>query len=219
MGKWVDISGQKFGRLLVLFKTEKKRAGSRWWMCRCDCGKEIPVEGKKLKSGHTKSCGCYHNEVIRKASITHGMSAGRPPEYAAWVNMKQRCVTNRESDAGRYKERGIRVCDRWIDSFENFISDMGSRPGPGYSIERLNNNGIYEPGNCIWATAKTQARNRSTSRMIEYNNETRTLAEWCEILGVRYGKAINRLRRGYPVDKIFFLGDFPNRPEKAAGIK
>jgi hypothetical protein len=180
MGRFVEMSGMKFGRLTVV-----SRAGSvayrrvATWRCRCDCGVETIVEGRSLRSGHTKSCGCYAIETRKKNGkksggnqrTTHGHCVGYrfSPTYGTWAAMRKRCENESHDRYKYYGGRGIRVCDRW-KSFENFLADMGPKPTPQHSIDRFpDNDGNYEPGNCRWATSSEQARNqrRSSRRRVE----------------------------------------------------
>lgn len=178
----IDISGQRFGRLVVVSEAPKlprKKAGTRWH-CRCDCGKKITTETGALRSGHTQSCGCYHKDQVADASSTHGMT--RSPEWRAWRAMVARCTVPTNGSYPNYGGRGISVCDRWR-TFENFIADMGPRP-PGTTLDRYpNNNGNYEPGNCRWATRSQQDSNKRTTVMVTFEGKTKTYSEWARELG------------------------------------
>lgn len=160
--KFVDLSGQRFGRLDVVRCVSRQRRSL--WLCRCVCGNEITVPGYYLKSGDTSSCGCLRRELsaasIRARSTTHGMTD--TPTYRSWRAMINRCTNPKTDDWHNYGGRGIQVCERWINSFENFLADMGERPA-GKSIERVDNEWHYEPGNCVWATPIAQGRNRRTN--------------------------------------------------------
>lgn len=136
-------------------------------------------------------------------NFRHGYkTAGKySPEYSIWVNMRSRCNNPNNRRYNTYGLRGITVCEAWEADFVNFIHDMGRRPSPEHSIERIDNNGNYEPGNCRWATQKEQARNRTTSRFIQISGETKTLAEWCEIRGLPVNTVHARLKTGWDEER------------------
>lgn len=165
MWQALDIAGHKFGKLTVLYRIENSSDRKSRWVCKCECGKESIVQGKSLRRGNTKSCGCLLVEIRGKATITHGLR--RRPEYKTWCNMKQRCYNEKRKDYQYYGGRGIKICDRWLDSFENFYTDMGPRPSIDLSIDRLDVDGNYEPENCKWATCAEQLRNRRCNKTNE----------------------------------------------------
>lgn len=152
----LDLTGRRFGRLIALKDSDERYQGSIKWLCRCDCGNLTKVTSSSLVSGHTKSCGCLGKERRKEANTIHGMS--RTPTYKTWVKIKQRCLNPNNSRFKDYGGRGIKVCDHWM-KFENFYKNMGDKP-EGKSIDRINNDGDYEPKNCKWSTAKQQAENR-----------------------------------------------------------
>lgn len=156
MGHVIDITGQRFGRLTVIqlhsAATRSPRRNTRWW-CQCECGATVIAFGVNLKSGNTESCGCLRKEKLHK----HGHARPRHPTYGSWNNMLQRCTNPNDKRYKNYGGRGITVCERW-HSFENFLADMGLMP-EGYSIERINNDGNYEPANCTWIPRPEQGKN------------------------------------------------------------
>jgi hypothetical protein len=198
-GKAKDITGVKFGRFLVVKRDGSNRDGSARWECVCDCGTRKTVGGRELWRGRTISCGCLNAEILANRARTHGMSGH--PAYQSWVEMRTRCHNSSRDSYQDYGGRGIRVCDRWRDSFESFWADMGSTYEPGLTIDRIDVNKGYEPGNCQWATRKQQNRNTRRNMMIQFRGETRCLGEWCELLDLPYHSIYTRLSRGWPVER------------------
>jgi hypothetical protein len=152
MAKLVDISGERFGRLVVIAKSPVKRSSGAMWDCVCDCGREAQVDSLKLRKGLTVSCGCKRAEGL--SNLTHGHSKSSPA-YKSWKAMRHRCLNPQSDQWEWYGGRGITICERWGD-FAAFLEDMGERP-PGKTIDRINPEGNYEPSNCRWATPKQQA--------------------------------------------------------------
>lgn len=191
-----DLTNVRFGRLLVI-----KRAGrygsQATWLCKCDCGNERVVVSQTLRIGATRSCGCLRNEMRSDANRTHGKTD--TPEYGVWCRMHSRCYNPKLERYPNYGGRGIKVCERWF-SFENFLADMGTRPGPKFSIDRKDNDKDYTPDNCRWATNKQQARNTSRNHLLTLGEETRCLSEWAEIGGMDESALRGRLNDGWPLE-------------------
>ncbi len=179
----------KFGRLTIKSRADNDKFGRTQWHCICECGKEKVVALFRMTSGHTKSCGCIKGE----AKATHRMKG--TPTYNSWCAMKQRCNYPGSDEYANYGGRGIKVCDRWNESFENFLADMGERPA-GHTIERKDTNGHYEPLNCVWATMEQQQRNRRSTILIERNGVTKCVKDWCIELGLNPDRVYGRIRRG-----------------------
>jgi len=148
----IDMASKNFGRLTVLAR-DPRRGGLAHWLCKCACGTEITVSGNNLRGGYSQSCGCTHTKH------GHAKTKANTPEYTCWRNMRGRCENPSLRNFKYYGARGIKVCAQWA-SFDAFLADMGRRPSAKHSIERLNNDGNYEPGNCVWATKGVQNRNR-----------------------------------------------------------
>lgn len=185
----IDMTGKRFHFLTV---TARAPNGKNWqssWHCVCDCGVQRVVSGGRLRSGHTKSCGCIRG----KGNATHQMRG--TPTHNSWCGMKQRCNYPAHDQYAIYGGRGIKVCDRWDQSFEAFLQDMGEKP-KGMTIERLDTNGNYEPGNCCWATMAQQNRNRRSNINVERDGVTKCIRDWCDELGFNLDRVYGRIRRG-----------------------
>jgi hypothetical protein len=164
MGKLIDLTGKVFGRLTVLKRGKTSKWGHIHWACRCSCGNVKEICGTSLKKKNSSSCGCLQKELLTERNKTHGMHGS--PEYISWQSMKNRCYNLERDNYHNYGGRGIIVCDRWLNSFENFYEDMGPRPDDDYySLDRIDSNGNYEPSNCRWATDEEQIINRRTTKI------------------------------------------------------
>lgn len=197
-----DLTGLRFGRLVAI-RLDGHFGRARAWLCRCDCGVELRVRMGCLVTGNTRSCGCYSreraSETAKRVKRVHGMKG--TPEHNIWSSMRARCHDARNPKYARWGGRGIRVCERW-QSFEAFLADMGPRPGPGYSLDRIDNNGDYEPGNCRWATAKEQASNTRRNRYVELSGERMTLSEFLRRYGLGDRSVRVKLALGMTAEQI-----------------
>lgn len=188
------LGGRTFGRLTVVREARKQKGGNRRWLCSCQCGKQVIVYGQNLTGGKTQSCGCLQKERRIKHGQARRKFSGRfRKEYNVWNKLKRRCRSN-VNYTGR-----IAVCQKWLDSFTAFLSDMGPIPSQKHTIERLNNDGDYRPGNCVWATRAEQARNRRTNRRFTFAGQTLTLMDWASKLGIKYNTLWGRLDLGWTV--------------------
>jgi hypothetical protein len=184
-----NLVGQRFGRLVVTSGPYALPERRRAWECMCDCGKVTRTVTNALTSGHTKSCGCHGADARRAANLTHSMTPTK--EYRAWRSIKLRCHVETNPSFKKYGARGIVVCERWRESFENFLADMGTAPSPRHSIDRIDNDGPYSPENCRWATHTEQVRNRR--KTLRFNG--RPIADIAEELGERYATVYSRFRK------------------------
>lgn len=176
-----DVVGQKFNHLRVLMEIRKEK----WKIhvkCVCDCGKETVVLKQYVTSGHTKSCGCYHQEKMKKGlRLKHGMTGTYI--YNSYNSMLQRCNNPNFKEYYLYGGKGVKVCGRWLEGFENFFADMGGRP-EGKTLDRRNSNGNYEPSNCRWATPTEQANNTSRNHVIKFYGLKKTLTQWSRMINI-----------------------------------
>lgn len=202
----IDLTGKVYGKLTVLRhlgrrKSKSGKSSAMFVECRCECGRVAEFRSGSLQEGDTTTCGCSKGYALGiPSSIQHGLS--RTPEYTAWIRMRRACYDKGNASYDDYGGRGIAVCDRWLNSFENFLADMGPRPSAEHSVDRMKNDLGYSPDNCRWATRSEQARNRRSSKMLEYNGETKTMADWAESFDIPYRLMKTRVRHGWPMEKI-----------------
>lgn len=191
-------AGDLYGNLTVLSELPSRlRADGkkrRWFRCRCECGAEVEVRLGHLRSGHTRSCGCSGRKCPRPKVYDL-------PEHGVWDGMKDRCYKPNTVGYEHYGGRGIKVCDRWRESFQAFYEDMGPRPSPEHQLDRIDNDGNYEPGNCRWATRGEQRRNRKDTRMLTFRGETMCLTDWAKRFGMSKGVLRDRIARGMSVEE------------------
>lgn len=202
MGRFVDLTDRVFGRLTVLERAPNRRSKTMW-RCRCLCGTVTDVGSSDLRGGSQKSCGCLRTERARNLVRKHGLS--KTPLYLVWVSLRQRCQNPANKGYANYGGRGIKVCAEWqdFDAFRNWARANGYRAG--LSIDRIDNDGNYEPSNCRWTTATQQARNKRANRRIRFRGRSRTLGEWAEELGVPMDRLRWRLRVGWSVEDAFTI--------------
>lgn len=183
-----DFTGITFNRLTVTSYAYTKNR-QRYWNCICKCGNNHVTNTTGLKHGYVTSCGCARTEALRKG--IH--KSCNTKEYKTWIGIKSRCYNPNIKHFLRYGGRGITVCDRWRDSFQNFIDDIGKAPSNSHTIDRIDVNGNYEPGNCRWATRYVQSNNRSNTRKITIDGITKPIKEWSDELQMRRGTIYSRL--------------------------
>lgn len=190
---FIDLTGKTYGRLTVIGLAPKRRQ-SVMWHCKCACGNYRIVSGVNLKQGFSESCGCLNSEVLSQRNTTHGLSLST--EHKSWIGMRQRCCNPRNPSYKRYGGRGITMHEEWkgCGGFEKFLQCVGSAPSRSHSIDRINNDGNYEPGNVRWATSFEQANNNRSNFRIEINGVTKTLAEWVREYRTNYGTVLHRIK-------------------------
>jgi len=209
--KYNDLVGRLFGKLIAL----RFLGDERLWECVCTCGNAIKVPRRYLvrKDNPTRSCGCTFDrvEVSRKRATTHGKSKTRV--YNAWLDMRKRCSTS-----SSYMKKGIKICERWLQSFENFYTDMGDPPHLFLSLDRINNDGDYTPDNCRWATRKEQNINRSTTKWITIDNETKTLTDWCLKFDMHWVTVKHRTNKGWTIEDALTIPTYRTYRNRKVGV-
>ncbi len=194
--------GQKFGFLTVEGRSDKRYGRQLLWKLRCECGAEVHTRVCDLKT--TKHCGCRTGLKHGQAKLATGK---RTPMYVRWLNMKGRCSSIKADHAGRYLARGIKVCDRWANSFIDFnndiLAEIGECPSRKHQLDRKDNNGNYEPGNVRWATREEQQRNTARNHLITYAGKTMCLSDWADELGIPRPRLSRRIHLGWTIDKAF----------------
>ncbi len=206
MGRLIDLTGQRFGRLVVQHRTGVYAGnGDVLWRCNCDCGTSKDISGAALRKGVTVSCGCFNAENCAKINFSHGGSFSA--EYGAWKGMKRRCYNPKQNWYSLYGGRGIRVCPEWLNDFAQFFADMGVRPSTAHSLDRIDPDGNYEPSNCRWAAKDVQSRNRRT----DSRNKTGHSGVYADM---RSGKFVAEIKA--TTAKRVYLGSFQALEEATA---
>lgn len=204
MGKFIDLTGQRFGRLCVVVRVDNDNAGKVRWLCQCDCGEKVVVRASDLKKGATQSCGCLQKEVVALQSqknIKHGMTGTRL--YNIWLAMNARCYDDSHISYKYYGGRGITVCDDWKISPQSFSEwAMSNGYCDNLTLDRVDANASYCPENCRWINQKSQANNRRNNRLISIHGETHTLSEWSNMTGIRSDTLRYRINAGWPFDEL-----------------
>jgi hypothetical protein len=199
--KKLDIKpGDRFSRLTIIKEVEQRNK-ARFFLCRCDCGVEKEIRLALLRNGHTKSCGCLKRDHLISMTYKNGQS--RTKLYSIWRSMKQRCLNSNSQAYDYYGGRGIKVCEEWMDFeiFQNWAVNNGYKEG--LTIERIDNDGNYEPSNCKWIPQSKQSNNTRRNRVISYKNKQQNLKQWSEELKINRHTLFGRLKRGWTVPKAF----------------
>ena len=184
MPKLDDLTGKRFGRLTVICRAENI-GRQTMWACACDCGKHTTVMAVKLRSGNTKSCGCYRSELVSARNFKHGRGTAKNKTYNTWIHLKHRCFNSNDKQFCDYGGRGISVCDEWRNDFKTFYDwSMSHGYNDTLTIDRIDVNGNYEPSNCRWVTMKEQCRNKRNNRLLTFNGKTQCIVDWSNDLQI-----------------------------------
>lgn len=209
-----DLSGRQFGRWTVLARAETRGGQSRF-LCRCACGIEKDVARPTLLNGDSTSCGCYRDEVSGTQSLSHGMSSS--PEYKAFAHAKDRCLNPNDKAFAHYGGRGITFHPAWVNDFAAFFAEVGLRPSPEHSLDRIDVDGNYEPGNVRWATAIVQANNKRRNRKIAFDGREMNVSQWARETGIPVATLQRRLKMGWSVEQALATPVMTNRRNRKAG--
>lgn len=200
MGKFIDLTGQRFGRLEVISPAFSDERNQWHWNCKCDCGTNCVKHGSSLRNGGVRSCGCLQKELVAKRSLKHGLR--NTIFYLIRHNMMSRCYNSNNPGYKNYGGRGITVCDEWRDSLEAFyVWAINNGHEEGLTIERIDVNGNYCPDNCTWIPKSKQSNNQRSNNLITFNGETKTMKEWSEITGLSYSTIRSRKNSGWSDEK------------------
>lgn len=213
-----DYSGQVFGRLTAveLVRRDESSNNRHVWRFKCECGTIKDIIIQTVRNGTTQSCGCIAREVLIKRNTVHGLSKSNKEEYRSWKDMRARCSNPKNKDYKDYGERGITICDRWND-FSLFLYDMGKKQSQQQTLDRIDVNGNYEPSNCRWADAETQANNKRNNRKLEHNGETKTLSQISRDNNIERNVVSYRLSVGMSIEEAIKNIDFRKRNSPIRG--
>lgn len=212
------VAGERFGRLTTVSAFDRTPSGKIRWLCQCVCGGETVAAVSGLRSGDVTSCGCYQKEVLTRPR-RHGEAArsGKSAQYLIYRGMIRRCYNKANKSYHRYGGRGIAVCERWLNSFTDFLEDVGRRPSPAHSLDRYPDpDGNYEPGNCRWATQVEQQNNRTNNRIVIRNGQRMTLTQLAEMAVVDAPTLAYRLDRGWDIEDAISLSPSPLSRQRRA---
>lgn len=199
MPKLIDLTGSRFGRLVVVERAENIGRTTRW-LCRCDCGNTVVVRQPDMRSGRTQSCGCIHKEQLADRNRTHGLSYTRL--CSIWRAMKVRCYSQNSQAYPNYGGRGIKICDEWKNDIEAFYTwAMANGYDDHLSIDRIDVDGNYEPSNCRWADKRTQANNTRSNRILECDGKAQTISQWSAETGIKAHTIRKRIEMGWTIEK------------------
>lgn len=199
----IDITGQRFGRLVAIGPVGRYRNTQIVWLCQCDCGNTCTPIVNNLRKGKSKSCGCLRDDTARETHTKHGMK--RHPLYAAWVDMNARCRNPNAANYSDYGGRNIKVCDKWRESFQayhDYVTQLDNYGVKGCTLDRIDNDGNYEPDNMRWASDIEQARNKRNNRMITHDGKAQCLQAWAEDLQINRNTLKNRLNAGWDIEQV-----------------
>ena len=202
MGKFIDLTGQKFGRLTVLSRTDNNKHRQVMWLCQCKCGNFIVVRGYRLKDGHTKSCGCLNKEqAIINVSKHHSHKLSNTRLYQTWQNIKKRCLNYKDKNYKNYGGRGIEICNEWLNPNNFFKWALNNGYSDNLTIDRIDNNKGYTPNNCRWTTLKTQANNKRNNHLLTFKGKTKTMIQWADKFKINYYTLSTRLKRNWTTER------------------
>ena len=189
-----NLIGFRFGKLLVISKGDITKSGYQRWLCQCDCGNTKAILRSSLISNHTKSCGCNRKSSCKVNFTKHGKHG--TPEYISWQKMKNRCLNPNCKEFKYWGGKGVSICERWMNSFDNFLHDMGYKPTLKHTLDRFpDKNGNYEIGNCRWADKKEQSCNRKDNLWFEYKGNSMMLSDWAILLKVNYNAIYSQVKK------------------------